>query len=95
MLRGVILVLAVLLFGSCEERSEPQLRLADGAATQFSHFTHHVGCGDAYVEIGPSVLDSLGKFLTADLVRSSLGRFFDFVAFGEHDHPKTTADTVR
>ncbi len=32
------MVLAVLLLGSCEERSEPQLRLADGAATQFSHW---------------------------------------------------------
>ena len=56
---------------------------------------HHVGRGDAGVEVGPAVFDLLGQVFFADYVGAGrLGRF-GLVALGEHDHAQLLADAVR
>ena len=52
---------------------------------------HHIGRGDTGVEIGPAVLDLLGRqILSPDFIRSGGFGFLGLVSLGEHDHPLST-----
>ena len=46
---------------------------------------HHVGRGDAHVELGPAALDLLGQFRSARLIGAGRLGFVDLVALGDHD----------
>ena len=68
-------------------RRRHQAAGAEHLAQRADH-AHHVGRGDAHVEIGPAALDLLGQFRPADFVGPGRLGLVDLVALGEHHHPQ-------
>ena len=64
-------------------------------ATQRTDQAHHVGRGDAGVEIDPAVFDLLGQVFLADFVGSGFLGGDREIALGEHHHPLAAADAMR
>ena len=64
-------------------------------APQRTDHAHHVGSGDAGVELGPAVLDLLGQLVAADFIGPGGLGLLGQVSLGEHDHPQRLADAVR
>ena len=63
--------------------------------TQRADELHHVGRGDAGVELGPAVFDLLGQVLLADFIGAGRLGLFGLVALGEHHDALLLADAVR
>ena len=74
-------------------RRRHQAAGAEDLAQRADH-AHHVGRGDADVEIGPAALDLFGQFRPADFVGPGGLGLVDLVALGEHHHPQRLADAV-
>ncbi len=57
--------------------------------------THHVGCGDTDIELGPAFFDLLAQVISTDFVGTSSAGLVSQFALGEYDNALGLADAVR